>query len=206
MQDEMADFEGSLEMLMKAVKGWKVMVESRDDGKTARDGFMLGGCGEVPSNVLYRLGRCSEEKGDLAAAEKFYTWSMEVVVGDGHSRENLRFVVGWAQRDCRKLRRAYKRCKGKRKRWIDVGGGGGVEDKEFETAMEEEMAFTARAYMLHSRLLKYGKLMLEMMEQGLSDVHQSKKIVTEFCSVVERGWEGRMLCKFGGRDAWSGLI
>lgn len=207
LQDQVGDYELAHEQLKKAVKGWKVLVESRDDGKSAKAGLFVGGAGDVPSSVLYRLGRCAEGRGDLAAAEKFFTWAMEVNVGDGHAKENLRHVVGWATRDSRRAKRAYAAVKKKRRKWLEMGGGGGAaEDREFETAMEQQLAFMARTYMLHSRLAKYGKLVVGMMEGALSRVHLEGKVDTALCCVVERGWEGRMTCRFAGRDSWQGML
>jgi len=195
-----------LRELSKAVKGWKVLVEGRE-GEGLGGGLLKGGGGDVPSSVFYRLGRCSEDRGDLAAAEKFYTWAVEVPVVDHYSAENLKFVVEWAGRDMRKTRKVYGAVKRKRRKLVRGPLGLGDMGKEFEEQLEEELAFSARSYMLHSRLAKYGDLMVGMMEGGLGKGGEGGKGVSgAMVMCVERGWEGRMVCKMAGRDAWQGVL
>ncbi|GMH76319.1 hypothetical protein TL16_g07035 [Triparma laevis f. inornata] len=206
LQDELKDYSGALIQLQKSCKAWKVSLESREEqkenGAEKPKGLFVGCSCDVPSSVLYRLGRCSEKKGDLAAAEKFYTWCLEVPTGDAHARSGLINVLSWSLRDNNVSRRKYLGFKRRRKKWVALGGGDGA-DREYELALEEGLAFTARAYMLHSRVLKYARL--RVAEVGAEEAFGGEDGGV-LVSLVERGWEGRMLGKFASRDKWQSNI
>ena len=228
LQDEERDNEGALDQLCKAAKAWKVAWECRDDhcepsegeeGKSQRkrDGLFVGSTSDVPSSVLYRLGVCAESRGDLAVAEKFYTWSMEVSVSGSWSYENFKHVMTWCARDRRRCKSSYLSCKRKRKIWIEknansIQHSGNKkstpvnDDKIYELKLEEELAFTARSYMLHQRLSKLCALKSSMVENELLDCAESTGISTTLSGVVERGWESRGLCNVAGRDTWQFMM
>ena len=147
----------------------------------------------VPSTALYRLGLCAESGHDLAAAEKFFTWSLSVPCGGGHDRSCLSVVRGWAERDEMRCRRRYKGLKRRRRRYLSTGGGKGREDEEL--ALEEGLAFAARCYMLRSRVAKFAR-----MREAEVEVDGERG---EWQGGVERGWEGRILMKFASRDKWT---
>ncbi|GMI03292.1 hypothetical protein TrRE_jg5636, partial [Triparma retinervis] len=205
LQDEMEDDEAAMAQLGRAAKGWKVAQEGREE-ELGRGGEVASSTNDVPSTVLYRMGRSSESRGDLAAAEKFYTWAVEVDIKDAWGMENLGCVVRWAERDRKRARERYKVCMRRRRKWADAGGGGGAlgeEDKEYELRIEEEVAFSARCYMLHSRLAVLAGLR-EQEVRGDADMgFEEAGISTETIEVVERGWEERSLGRVGGRDSWQ---
>ena len=208
LQDEMEDDDGAMAQLGKAAKGWKVAQEGREE-ELGKGGMGASSTNDVPSTVLYRMGRASEARGDLAAAEKFYTWSVEVEVKDAWGMENLGCVVGWSERDRKRARERYRVCMRRRRKWAEAGGGGGTlakEDKEFELRIEEEVAFAARCYMLHSRLAVLAGLREQEVRGDAEMTFEEMGINTATIEVVERGWEERSLGRVAGRDSWQQLV
>ena len=206
VQDELKDNELARIQLSLACKKYKMLNETRDgEMATTKNkssgvgggGLMFCGSNLIPATILYRLGKCAENASDLAAAEKFFMWSLEVNLGSASSIANLKHVIKWVNRDNRRAKVDYMRCKKRRRRWLKEIGDGEV-DNDVETMMEEELAFNARCLMLHSRLQKFAKLKSAVLEQSGVDV-------SDWISVCERGWEGRLLCKFSGRDSWQVL-
>ena len=208
LQDGMGDNPSALEQLALAAKGWKVLSEAREAAAAAASpsaGLFLCGSADVPATVLYRLGACAEANKDLAAAERFYTWAMDVSPGDVYAVENVKHVVSWAERDCRASLDKYNLCKGKLRRVLGDNSSGGaatmtVDNKDAAVKAEEEIAFAARSYMLHRTLSTYAQLK----RQSIENATPEKSLISgDWVSLVERGWEGRMLCKFAGRDSWQ---
>jgi len=216
LQDELEDHEAAMRELGKAAKAWKVGEEGREEvfGGEGKFGGKSGfgrdnGYNDVPCTVIYRMGRCSEARGDLAVAEKLYTWAVEVEIKEAWGMENLSCVVGWAERDKRRARHRYSACKRKRRVCIEAGGGRGnlgTDDKEYELKIEEELAFAARCYMLHSRLALLGRMREQEVRGEGEEGMGGRGLETSMQQVVERGWEERMLGKMGGRDSWQQFV
>jgi hypothetical protein len=152
--------------------------------------------------VLYRLGICAKRFGDLAVAERFLTWSLEVEVAKGFSRhadEDWLVVCEWVERDWVEEKRVWVELKKKRGKNTNNNKKGG--DDEAEATEEEKLALSSRIYMLHDRLWTYAKLK----KGDLQDDHQEGGGGFEGSAfLTERGWEARMLALFAGRDCWRG--
>ena len=124
IQDELNDSESAREQLSKACKKYKMLSEARDGEMASKNGgFMTGGSANVPATVLYRLGRCAENASDLAAAESFLTWSLEVNLGCANAIANVQHVMKWVCRDHKRAKVRYNRAKRRRRRFYDNGGG-----------------------------------------------------------------------------------
>ena len=174
-------------------------------------------CGFIPSLSLARASnfvqnshpRCSSSQTHTRPHTQFYSWALDVTIGDRHSMESLKVVKSWAKRDCKRARAKYVSCKRRRKKWAAHGGGeiskNGIpdaEDREYEVQLDSDLSFTARTLMLHTRLVKYANLRVKGVKIAVGKLWTEGE-GAELISVVERGWEGRMLCKFAGRDSWQ---
>ena len=118
IQDELNDSESARKQLSKACKKYMMLSEARDGEMASKNGgFMTGGSADVPATVLYRLGRCAENASDLAAAESFLTWSLEVNLGCANAIANVQHVMKWVY-------------------GTEGGGGAGLRSQVVDAAIE----------------------------------------------------------------------
>ena len=82
---------------------------------------------------MYRLGRCAENASDLAAAESFLTWSLEVNLGCANAIANVQHVMKWVY-------------------GTEGGGGAGLRSQVVDAAIE-----TLEFCKAETRVLKLGE-------------------------------------------------
>jgi hypothetical protein len=192
-------------------------------GKVIKTGFFAGDSMRVEATTLYKLGSCAEGLRDLAVAEKFYTWALD----SGGSYGESGLMLNWAIEDekaaketFKVLKRETKKLKGELVMKQNQQQSARVVD-ELKRQYEEKMAFGGRGLMMHTRMIHLAHLKVTAAAAAASSSDGSNAATTtakeveenerknlersQLRGLAERGWAGRFLCLFAGRDSWQEL-